>query len=159
MYADDINILIMDNDVYVLQRRIEKVIYELEWLFNKNDLIINVKKTGIMSFHIRQEKVPLKPKVTLNDSPLEYLADLKFLEINITETLNWNIHLQILAHKLSKVSFMMKALKVILSPYMIRHNYFTKISSYSTLWDPILGGIRGDSSIRVFNLPLLLRSI
>jgi hypothetical protein len=44
MYADDINILIMDKDVYALQRKTEKVIYDLEWWINRNDLIINVKK-------------------------------------------------------------------------------------------------------------------
>jgi len=82
-----------------------------------------------MSFHNRQVKVPIKPKVTLNGSSLEYVADLKFLGIYITETLNWNIHLQSLAHKLSKVSFMIKTLKETLSPYMIRHIYFTKFQS------------------------------
>jgi hypothetical protein len=66
-----------------------------------------------MSFHNRQVKVPIKPQVTLKGSPLEYVAELKFLGIHITETLNWNIHLQTLAHKLSKVSFMMKAVKEI----------------------------------------------
>ena len=82
-----------------------------------------------MSFHNRQVKVPIKPQVTLNGSPLEYVADLKFLGIHITETLNWNIHLQTLAHKLSKVSFMIKVLKEILSPYVIRHIYFTKFQA------------------------------
>ena len=78
-----------------------------------------------MSFHNRQEKVPIKPKVTLNGSSLEYVADLKFLGIYITETLNWNIHQQSLAHKLS----MIKTLKETLSPYMIRHIYFTKFQA------------------------------
>jgi hypothetical protein len=45
MYADDINVLIMDNDIDVLQRKTEKVIEDLVWLFNRNDLIINVNKT------------------------------------------------------------------------------------------------------------------
>jgi hypothetical protein len=72
--------LIMDNDVYVLQRKTEKAIHDLEGWFNRNDLIINVKKKiGIMSFHNRQVKVPTKPQVTLNDSPLEYVADLNSL--------------------------------------------------------------------------------
>jgi hypothetical protein len=74
-----------------------------------------------MSFNNRQVKVPIKPQVTLNGSPHEYVADLKFLGVHITDTLNWNIHLQTLAHKLSKVSFMIKSLKEILSPYMIRY--------------------------------------
>jgi len=82
-----------------------------------------------MSFHNRQEKVPIKPNVTLNGLSLEYVADLKFLGIYIMETLNWNIHLQSLAHKLSKVSFMIKTLKETLSPYMIRHIYFTKFQA------------------------------
>ena len=99
------------------------------WWVNKNNVIINVKKTGIMSFHNRQVKVPIKPKVTLNGSSLEYVADLKFLGIYITETLNWNTHVQLLAHKLSKVSFMIKTLKETLSPYMIRHIYFTKFQA------------------------------
>jgi hypothetical protein len=33
----------MDNDAYVLQKKIEKVIHDLEWWFNRNDLIVNVK--------------------------------------------------------------------------------------------------------------------
>jgi len=44
MYADDINILIIKNDVHALQRKIEKVISDLEWWVSKNNLIINVKK-------------------------------------------------------------------------------------------------------------------
>jgi hypothetical protein len=33
------------------------VIAELEIWFNRNDLIISVRKTGVMSFHNRQSKV------------------------------------------------------------------------------------------------------
>ena len=77
----------------------------------------------------RSVKVPIKPRVTLNGSSLEYVADLKFLGIYTTETLNWNIHLQSLVYKLSKVSFMIKTLKETLSPYMIRHIYFTKFQA------------------------------
>ena len=38
-------------------------------------------------------KDPIRPQVTLNETPLDYVADLKFLGLHITETLNWNIHL------------------------------------------------------------------
>ena len=93
MYANDINISIMDKNASALQRKIEEVINDLEGWCNSNDLIINVKKTGIMSFHNRQVKDPIRPQVTLNETPLDYVADLKFLGLHITETLNWNIHL------------------------------------------------------------------
>jgi len=61
MFAGDINILITDSDVCALQRKIDRVIAELEIWFNRNDLIINVSKTGIMPFHNRQSKFPVKP--------------------------------------------------------------------------------------------------
>jgi len=140
MYADDINILIMDKNASALQRKIEELINDLEGWCNSNDLIINVKKTGIMSFHNRQVKDPIRPQVTLNGTPLDYVADLIFLGIHITETLNWNIHLQTLAHKLSKVAFMIKSLNEILSPYMVRHIYFTKFQAIFRSGILFLGG-------------------
>jgi len=54
---------------------------------------------------------------------------MKFLGIYIMETLKWISHVQSLAHKLSKVSFMIKSSKGILSPYMIRNVYFTKFQA------------------------------
>jgi hypothetical protein len=50
----DINMLIMDSNVCALQRKTDREITELEIWFNRNDIIINVGKTGIMSFHNRQ---------------------------------------------------------------------------------------------------------
>ena len=40
---------------------------ELEIWLNRNDLIINIGKTGIMSFHNRQVKFPIKPQVTFQN--------------------------------------------------------------------------------------------
>ena len=68
-------------------KKIDSVTAELELWFNRNDLIINVGKTGIMSFHNRQEKSSIKPQVSFNKSTLEYTAEFKFLGIPITETL------------------------------------------------------------------------
>jgi len=89
----------MDSDVCVLQRKTDRVTAELELWFNRNDLIINVGKTGIMSFHNRQ-KSSIKPQLSFNKSTLEYTAELKFLGIHIMETLKWNSHIQVLANNL-----------------------------------------------------------
>ena len=118
MFADDITMLILDSDICALQRKIDRVIAELEIWFSI-DVIINVGKTGVMSFHNRQSKFPVKPQVSFNNLNLEYTAETKFLGIYITETLKWNSHVQSLANKLSKVSYMITSSKGILSPYMI----------------------------------------
>jgi len=94
MFADDINVLNTDSDVCALQRKIDRVIAELEMWFIRNDLIINVGKTGIISFHNRQSKFPIKPQVRFNKLNLEYTGETKFLGIHITEILKWNSHVQ-----------------------------------------------------------------
>jgi hypothetical protein len=71
MFADDIIVLITDRDVCALQRKIDRVSAKLESWFNKNDLIINVGKTRVMSFHNRQSKFPVKPQVSFNKLSLE----------------------------------------------------------------------------------------
>jgi hypothetical protein len=49
LFADDISELITDNDVGVLQSKIDRVITELESWFNRNNLVINVGKTVVIS--------------------------------------------------------------------------------------------------------------
>ena len=51
MFADDINVLIQDSDERLLQTKIDRVVAELETWFNRNDLMINAGKTGVMLFH------------------------------------------------------------------------------------------------------------
>jgi len=132
-FADDINMLIMDSDVCALQRKIDRVIAELEMWFNRYgiryDLTVNVGKTGITSFHNRQSKLKIKPQVTFTKLNLEHRAEMKFLGIHITGTLKWNSHVQSFANKLSKVPFMIKSSKGILSPFMIQNIYFTKFQA------------------------------
>jgi hypothetical protein len=119
MFASDINVSITESDVGSLQNQIDRVIAELEIWFSRNNLVINAGKTGVMSFHNRQTNFLVKPQVTFNKMNLDYTAETKFLGIHITDTLNWNTHVQSLGRKLSKVLLMIKSLKEILSQSMI----------------------------------------
>jgi len=73
--------------------------------------------------------VLVKPLVTFNNMNVDYTAEIKFLGIRITGTLKWHSHVQLLAGKLCKVAFMIKSLKEVLSPNLIRNIYFTKFHS------------------------------
>jgi len=103
-------VLITDKDVGSLQNKTDRVTAELETWFNRNNLVINAGKTGVMSIHNSQTNFLVKPQVTLNKINLDYTAETKFLGIHITATLKWNCHVQLLARKLSKVSIMIKSL-------------------------------------------------
>ena len=105
-----------------------------------------------MSFHNRQSKFFMKLQVSLNKVNLKYTAEMKFLGILITETLNWNSHVQSLANKLSNILFMIKSWKGILSPYMIWNIYFTKFQALLQFEILFWGGIGGELGIRIFQI-------
>ena len=111
--------LISDSDERSLQTKIDRVVAELETWFNRNDLVINTRKTGVMLFHIRETHFLVKPVVTFNKMTVLYTAEIKFLGIQITGKLKWHSHVQLLAGKLSKVAFMIKSLKEFLIPNLI----------------------------------------
>jgi predicted Rossmann-fold nucleotide-binding protein len=74
MFADDINVLISDSDERSLQTKIDRVVAELETWFNRNDLVINGGKTGVMLFHNRQTHILVKSLVTINNMNVDYTA-------------------------------------------------------------------------------------
>jgi uncharacterized protein YqgQ len=140
MFAHDINVLILDSDVRSLQMKIDSVVTELETWFNRNDLIINTGNTGVMLFHKRQTHFPVKPLVTFNKMTMDYTVEMKCLGSQITDTLKWHSHIHLLASKLSKVAFMIKSLKEILNPNLIRNIYFTKFHSLLRFGILLFGG-------------------
>ena len=78
----------------------DRVVAELETWFNRNDLLINAGKTGVMLFHNRQTHVLVKPLVTFNNMNVDYTAEIKFLGIQITDTVKCRCHVQLLTGKL-----------------------------------------------------------
>ena len=82
-----------------------------------------------MSFQYRPKRFSVRPTVILNNLKLNYTPETKFLGVYITETPKWSTRIQSLANSLCKVAFMIKSLKNIMSPYMIRNIYFSKLQS------------------------------
>jgi hypothetical protein len=60
---------------------------------------------------------------------IAYKSEIKFLGINITENLKWNVQLNKLCQKLSKMCYVIKTLKEVMSPYMIRYIYYAHFHS------------------------------
>ena len=99
MFADDISVLISDSDARELQNKIDRVVTEFETWLNRNDLVINTGKTGVMSFHNGQPHFLAEPLVTFNRTAVVCTSETKFLGIQITDTIKWHSHIQLLANK------------------------------------------------------------
>jgi hypothetical protein len=105
-----------------------------------------------MWFHNRQTQVLGKPLVTVNKMNVDYTAEVKFLGIQIRDTLKWNTHIQSLASKLCKVTFMKKSLKEVLSPNLIRNIYFTKFQSLLRFGIIFWWGAGGELTTRILKI-------
>jgi hypothetical protein len=51
MCADDFNVFISGSDESLIRTKIDRVVAELKTWFNRNNLVTNAGKTGIMLFH------------------------------------------------------------------------------------------------------------
>jgi hypothetical protein len=129
LFADDTSLLITGKDECFLQQKITKVMREVETWFRRNNLIINTEKTRAMSFHSKQMRLPLRPKVIFKNLEIVYKSELRFLGLCITENLKWDAHTRALSSKLCKVVYIIKLLKEIISSYMIKCIYYSKFWS------------------------------
>jgi hypothetical protein len=72
LFGDDISVLISGSDRGELQIKIGRVVTELETWLKKNILVLNARKTGVMSFHNGQPHFLVKPLVTFNRTLVAY---------------------------------------------------------------------------------------
>jgi hypothetical protein len=150
LYADDINILIMDKDENKLVEKITPLMNCLESWLNENELILNIRKSCALSFHPRQRKRVCKPSIVYNEVNVPYKSDVKFLGIQITENLRWNTHIKSICPNLNKAYFIFKTLKETMSYKIIRSIYYSYLQS--RLLYGIIFWAAAKESIRVFRI-------
>jgi hypothetical protein len=129
LFADDTNLLTAGKDECFLQQKLTKVMHDVETWFEKNNLIINTQKTIAMSFHSKQMRLPLSPKVIFKNLVIVYKLELRFLGLCIMENLKWDTHTRALSSKLCEVVYIIKSLKETISSYMIKSIYHSKFHS------------------------------
>jgi len=95
LFVYHINLLVIKRDENVLQYKVHKVMKQLEYWFQKNNLMINIGKTVAMSFNTKQSRILMRPKITCSNIDIAYKSDAKFLVIPIRENFKWVTHIRI----------------------------------------------------------------
>ena len=80
-----------------------------DWL-NINKLVLNVYKTKAMIFRLSQKKVE-KPVLLINGSLIECVSNFNFLGIPINNNLEWDRHINKVAHNISRTNGILNKLK------------------------------------------------
>jgi hypothetical protein len=75
LYADDMNVLVVDRNEEALQTKLSSVMKQLDNWFFKTYLFINTTKTAAMSFHLCCSKPPFKPCILLRNTEVDYMPE------------------------------------------------------------------------------------
>ena len=124
-YADDTTLtstLDIFNRPGDLNNNINEEINKIcDWL-NVNKLALNVDKTKAMILHMPQKKVE-KPVLLVNGTVIEYVNNFNFLGITLNNHLNWDSHINKVAHKISRTTGILNKLKQFLPQHILRTMY------------------------------------
>ena len=99
LFADDTNIYFESDNLFKLQKVINKELKKLNIWLNINRLSLNISKTNFLIFHPYNK--PLKHRITLkiNKKAIIEKRHIKYLGIIIDSHLNWKQHIKYLKKK------------------------------------------------------------
>jgi len=109
---------------------------KLEYWIQKNNLMVNIGRTVAMSYHTKQSRFPMRPKISYRITDIAYKSDTEFLGIHITENLKWTTCICVLRLQLSKVCYIIKSVQGIVGLGMISfyHSKYESLVRYSIIF-------------------------
>lgn len=100
LFADDTSALASGKNIHDLCHKITEELSKLKKWFILNKLSLNVAKTNYILF--RQSKSQRTGHIKIGTNDIKQVDHTKFLGVDVDEKLNWKIHIEKVAKKLSK---------------------------------------------------------
>uniref|UniRef100_A0A1Y1LB48 Reverse transcriptase domain-containing protein n=1 Tax=Photinus pyralis TaxID=7054 RepID=A0A1Y1LB48_PHOPY len=122
MYCDDISIVLASRCEEDLRSKIESVFEDMMWWCNKNNLILNVDKTEIIS--LSKKKVFDDASLSISNTKIVLSQTVRFLGTEIDNELKWAAHTDMVRKKLAKSYFALYQLKNLLSVKGLLNTYY-----------------------------------
>jgi hypothetical protein len=112
LFANDTSLIVADKSLDILDTKLDVNIKTVDNWFKSNLLSINFSKIYNMHFTTRNSNTAsTKAIISCNSNEIMEVYYLKFLGLEIDNTLSWNIHINTVANKLTRISFMIRPVK------------------------------------------------
>jgi hypothetical protein len=136
IFAGDTSLLVTDKSPDILDTKLSVNLEIVHKWFKSNLLTINLFKTFSIQF-MPKNTAPTKTSISSNTNEIVEVFYFKFLDLEIDNTLSWNIHIDSINNKLTTVCFMIRLVR----PYMsssssvkIYHSLFHSLLSYGIIF-------------------------
>jgi hypothetical protein len=123
-------------DPLVFFDTLTEVLNKLNTWFNANLLFLNFSKTELIKFKTRNV-LEYDIKVLYDNIKIYNSAHIKFLGVNIVNTLSWKTHIDSLLPKLSSACYAIRAVKSYVNQetlLMVYYAYFHSIIRYGVIF-------------------------
>lgn len=122
MYADDAVVTCYGTDPIVVARNTEEDLTNLNNWLKDNKLTINKSKTKYLKFKTKHSNTT-KVQISLDGEEIEEVEHLKYLGLNIDNSLNWNIHIKEIKKSVTATSFAIRRIKSIVPEKILWQMY------------------------------------
>ena len=112
-FADDASIFMSNASLTALESQMNKELSNIHTWFECNMLKLNLQKTGFQLFSKTKNITELR--LTINDTPISKLEEVKFLGVLVDSNLSFKPHIHKLSLKLAQLSGVIRGTKQLLS--------------------------------------------
>ena len=123
LFADDTTVSSFHQNLNTLQNIINRELSSLNEWFLANKLTLNTSKTSYMLFIPKNKKIPITPKITINNTDINPVTCTKFLGVMIDNKLSWTPQINLLCTKIAKNMSVLFKLRGLVSSKVLRHMY------------------------------------
>jgi hypothetical protein len=128
LFADDTSVIITGQDPRRLQHDLNTTFRQISEWFQLNSLSLNISETHFIQFSSKSLN-DSDINITYENNYISKVNDLNFLGLNINNTLSWKTHIDKILPKLSSACFAMWAVKLFMSPQMLKAIYYSHFHS------------------------------
>jgi hypothetical protein len=128
LFVDDTSIIITGRDAHKFQDDLNTTFSQIFKWFQLNSLSLNISKTHFIQFSSKSLN-DSDINITNENNYISKVNGLNFLGLNINNTLSWKTHIDKILTKLSSACFAMRAVKLFMSPRMLKPIYYSHFHS------------------------------
>lgn len=124
MYADDTNLLCNAETYPEALTKCNVLFSNVDDWFAGNRLILNKGKTNVILFKTKHSQIETPNTIVIDKNTIKLQNYVKFLGLQIDDTLDWSQHISTLEGKLNKVCHAMRVLSKYLNKESLRTLYY-----------------------------------
>jgi hypothetical protein len=149
IFADDTSILITRQDANELQGDLILTFNQVSKWFKQNSLSLNINKT-YFTHYFSKSIAHSEINIIYENNYITKVNELKFLGVNINNTLTWNSHIEKNLPKLSSAFFAMRLIKPRVSQRMLKAIYYSQF--HSIILYGLMSWDNSTHSVRIFRM-------